>query len=412
MSLFTSTHFASTVATGKDWREAAKTVLEQLESIRTSGDEFNVGFLYISDHIAQDASSILNLFRSVLNIESWVGCIGIGVCACGQEYINEPAISAMIGRFDEADFCIFPPVSKDIGELSTTLGQWLSKTDPMMVLVHGTPTMQDNPSNILQALEQATNGFVCGGFSSSQTDHSQIANRVYNNDISGIAFSKDIKVATTFSQGCVPLGKSHTITHGDGQFIRSLDGERAIDVFEEEIRNLAKNLQEKDTKKNVVDKLFAASSGQEEPHEIQHILKGDVHIAFSDSQSDQDDYIVRNIINLDPEDGSLNVSRHVSPGETIRFVYRDNETIKQELCSSLVALRERVQKDTGAFEPKGALYISCIARAFDEMGEKQNGEMQLIQDIIGDVPLAGFYASGEVSNARLYSYTGVLILFL
>ena len=30
---------------------------------------------------------------------------------------------------------------------------------------------------------------------------------------------------------------------------------------------------------------------------------------------------------------------------------------------------------------------------------------------LGDVPLAGFYANGEISHNRLYGYTGVLTLF-
>ncbi len=38
--------------------------------------------------------------------------------------------------------------------------------------------------------------------------------------------------------------------------------------------------------------------------------------------------------------------------------------------------------------------------------------MRLIRDELGDLPLAGFYANGEISNNRLYGYTGVLALFL
>ena len=39
-------------------------------------------------------------------------------------------------------------------------------------------------------------------------------------------------------------------------------------------------------------------------------------------------------------------------------------------------------------------------------------EMAVIQDRLGDVPLVGFYANGEIANSRLYSYTGVLTLIL
>ena len=39
-------------------------------------------------------------------------------------------------------------------------------------------------------------------------------------------------------------------------------------------------------------------------------------------------------------------------------------------------------------------------------------ERSLIWDELGDFSLAGFYANGEISNDRLYGFTGVLTLFL
>ena len=64
MSLYTSSQFAAASATGTDWRDTSKAVLEKLEEVRTDGHQFNFGFLYITDHLADDAQSILNLFKS------------------------------------------------------------------------------------------------------------------------------------------------------------------------------------------------------------------------------------------------------------------------------------------------------------------------------------------------------------
>jgi small ligand-binding sensory domain FIST len=47
-----------------------------------------------------------------------------------------------------------------------------------------------------------------------------------------------------------------------------------------------------------------------------------------------------------------------------------------------------------------------------DFGDETNGELGLVQEVIGDIPLVGFYANGEISNHRLYGYTGVLILFI
>jgi len=62
-------------------------------------------------------------------------------------------------------------------------------------------------------------------------------------------------------------------------------------------------------------------------------------------------------------------------------------------------------------EPKAALYYSCVARGPNLFGANSE-EMKTIQAALGDdVPLVGFYANGEISNNRLYGYTGVLTLF-
>jgi small ligand-binding sensory domain FIST len=59
---------------------------------------------------------------------------------------------------------------------------------------------------------------------------------------------------------------------------------------------------------------------------------------------------------------------------------------------------------------RGGLYHTCLGRGRHLFGEA-SAELSLIRDLLGDVPLAGFYANGEISHNRLYGYTGVLTLF-
>ena len=35
----------------------------------------------------------------------------------------------------------------------------------------------------------------------------------------------------------------------------------------------------------------------------------------------------------------------------------------------------------------------------------------MIKDVLGDVPLVGFFANGEIFHNRFYAYTGVLSVF-
>ena len=412
MSLFTSSQFASAAAEGTDWRDVSKKVLEQLEAAKAQNRTFNFGFLYVSDYLSQDAESILNLFRSVLKIDNWVGTVGIGVCAGGEAFIDTPAISAMIGHFAEDDFCIFPGADSDYDESAATLAAWLKKRDPMLTFVHGDPLSEEDPARTIKVLEQTTGGFLSGGLSSSRNEHAQYAGDLYNGGVSGVMFSQNIPVATTLSQGCIPVGKIHIITRGDDHVIRELDSESALKVFETDIRTMAIKKIDVDPDTVLVTE-DAAQNRDVLPEEFKTLFKGEIHAAFPVSQSDQNDYLVRNIISFDPEDGSMLLSQNINTGESIMFVHRDDDTVQQDLSKCLMALRTRVTRDMGAFAPKGALYVSCVARAFSQIGtDPAQSEMRLIREIIGDVPLAGFYAGGEISNARLYGYTGILTLFL
>ena len=415
MSLYTSSQFASTAASGTDWRDTSRKVLETLEGARTEGDGFNFGFLYISDMLAEDAQSIVNLFRSVLNIENWVGSVGIGVCGVGEDLIDLPAISVMIGNFEAGQFCFFPKPDNTAPEGSAPhdLEAWLKTNDPMLAMVHGNPLAEEDPAYTLQQFAAMTGGFLVGGLSSARGKHFQILGGVVNGNLSGVVFSQNIPVATSISQGCDPIGPAHVITKGDEHTIRELDGRSAVEVFEDDLRSMTIKKIDKDPNEIILD------DPDHIPEEFQTLIKGEMHVAFPVPGTDQNDYLVRNIIGMDPDEGTISVAQQVAYGDNILFVRRDDNTVKSDLSSVLLKLRERVIRDTGGFNPKAAIYVSCVARAFSNFGPDAqgqppipSGEMALVREIIGDVPLAGFYAGGEISNARLYGYTGVLTLFL
>lgn len=406
MSLFTSTHFASASAAGIDWRDTSKNVLEKLDGVRTDDDSFNFGFIYISDHLAEDATSILNLFKSVLKIDNWVGSIGMGVLGCGQSFIDQPAISAMIGRFDPDSFCIFPVEGEDQSGIS----KWLGSHTPMLGVVHGDPMAEKDPQEVLQGLAETTNSFLVGGLSSSRKQHYQIANELYENSVSGAFFSEQIEVSTTLSQGCYPISPVRTITKTDENVILEIDDRPALDVLEEDLRTHYAEKERKDIKSLTIG-LRDIETSDHVPVEFKPLFTGQIHAAFPFSQSDRQDYSVRSITGVFADERSLAVAEHVDVGRGILFAKRDEGSVMGDLSESLEALRKRVEAERGEFKPKGALYISCVARGFSQEPTTEQNETDIIFDLFGALPTAGFYAGGEISNARLYGYTGVLVLF-
>ena len=414
MTLFTSTKFASAAASGTDWRDTCKSVLEELGQARTDGDGFNIGFLYVTDGLAEDVESILTLFQSVTGIDLWTGCVGVGVCGCGEELTDGPAISAMIGRIPEGHVHPFSATHSEKDKVKGDVSPWLDRHDPMLVLMHGSAVSDNHPEWMSARIAETVGGFAVGGLTSSGGQHIHYAGDMMTNGFSGLIFSDDIPVSTVVSQGCAVIGPAHTVTEARGHIVTGLDGHRPFEVFIRDLKTMAQEKTGLDPDKVMLD---TNQDGEPDiPPDLQDLFEGDVHVALPVRGSDTKDFLVRNLAGLDAENGSIALSCPVENGEQIVFVHRNAAIMRSELSHRLVGLRTRIHKEHGVFEPKGALYISCAARSsvpFSESGaDDAGGEMALIREVIGDVPLAGFYAGGEISGGRLYGYTGILILFL
>jgi small ligand-binding sensory domain FIST len=58
----------------------------------------------------------------------------------------------------------------------------------------------------------------------------------------------------------------------------------------------------------------------------------------------------------------------------------------------------------------GAIYVSCAGRGGPHFGGP-SAEMHIVRRALGDVPLVGFFAGGEIAHQALHGYTGVLTVF-
>jgi small ligand-binding sensory domain FIST len=407
MTTTASTDFISTASTGENWRDISKKALEQLETFKTEGFKPNVGFIYMTEELAADASSILTLFRSVTGVENWSGCAALGVCANGEEFIRQPALSVLIGQIPADQVRAFHAVVPNFKKLHSELEPWLNRHDPMLTFVHVDSFADTHPAQALEEIDAMVGGFMVGGLASAQKESAIIGREVTRNGISGFVFSQDVAVATGLSQGCVPMGPSRQISKGDDHVVAFLSGRVPFEVFSEDMSAMAeKRLGYKPGEQFL-------QSGNMTP-ELTKLLSGETHAAFPVTGTDQRDFMVRNIVAIDPETGVIAVGEALEDNQEMMFVYRDDETVRTDLSATLVALRKRVLHERGEFKPKAALYVSCVARMNVSFGGNgmPGGEMALVKEILGDIPITGFYANGEISNNRLYGYTGVIALFL
>lgn len=399
MTSFSSRRFVSSCAHGVDWRQAAAQCLQELSDLRTPDDGVNFGFLYISDTLADEARTILHLFQEATGVEAWIGTVGIGVFGTDGSHFNEHAISAMIGRLPEDCFQILPGFSeKSLGVARELIAPWLSTHGAVLGMVHGDPGMGD-PQTTLELLNEYCGAFPVGGMSASRGAQPQFCGTISTGAVSGALFDHQQPVLIGLTQSCAALGGPHMITGMDEFMITQLDGKPALEVMSAALQLAAPD-----------DDDAPGAAGQKGGAAIGHPgmdMTGEVLAALPVKGSDTGDFLVRNIAGIDPQDGWIAVADDLKEGDEILFVQRQADTALRDMQTML----EKLKKRCGEKTPTGGVYISCAARANDMFPEERT-ELDMIRETFGDIPLTGFYASGEISGARLYTYSGVLTLFL
>ena len=365
---------------GSDWASCAKACLNDLGDVPPGA---NLGFLYTTDVLADDLSSILAFLRAKTGIQDWVGSVGLGIAAAGVEVYDRPAAAVLVAALPEDSFRVFAPLggSADDGGLAAFRNDhnaWLAEHGPVFGVAHGDPRTRAL-DEILRTLTAATSAFLVGGLSASRGGLPQIAGAVTEGGLSGVLFDPGIQVAVGLTQGCTPIGKTRTITSLEDDAIMELDDRPALEVFKEDIGELL-------------------------AHDLRRV-GGYIFAGFPIPGSDTGDYLVRNLTGIDLGRGCIQVGEPLEEGRRVVFCRRDHDSAHADLRRMLKDVKRRAGD-----RAKAALYFSCIARGRNLFGE-QSEELKLVQDALGELPLAGFFANGEISNDRLYGYTGVLAVF-
>ncbi len=370
------TPFKVAHARAEDWAHAAKECTDRLNPLPPGS---NFGLIYLTDDLAEDLPSVLTYLRQKTGITDWVGSVGIGICANEAEYFDEPALAVMVAAFPDGTYRVFPSITQVADQLSESDKTWIADKGAFFGLVHGDPGNADT-ADLIVSLADMGPTFLVGGITSSRSACHQVAGRVTGGGLSGVLFAPEIAVATGHSQGCTPIGDSHVVSDCLDNILIGLDGRLALDVLKE------------DAGPWLADDLNRAA--------------GYIHIALPVEGSDTGDYTVRNLSGIDPVRGWLAIGNQLELGTRILFVRRDPETARADLRTSMKQLGHRLEG-----VPKGGVYVSCLARGINFFGSAGE-EMAIIREVLGDVPLIGFYAGGEISSSRIYTHTGVLSLFL
>ena len=374
MSGVLARQFVAAHARGDHWASVTKACTGRLGELP---DGANLGFVYVTDALAGDLASVLTFLRERTRIADWVGSVGLGVCAAGQEYFDEPALAVLVAALPPDSFRLFTPSRANLAKLSQD--RWFERVRPMVGIVHGDPRDAGIGATVATLAAEASL-FLVGGLAASADSPVQVAGRIVEGGLSGVLLAPDIPVITGLTQGCSPIGPIRRVTEARDNILMAIDERPALEVFRDDIGELlSRDL------RRVAGLIFAG---------------------FPVSGSDTGDYLVRNLVGIDARQQWLAVAHEVAPGDRVLFCRRDPASAAADLDRMLTDLKRRANG-----VPRGGLYFSCVGRGPNLFG-KPSRELAMISEALGDFPLAGFFGNGEIAHDRLYGYTGALALFL
>jgi small ligand-binding sensory domain FIST len=380
--------FASGHATHPDWRMALSMAAAQVDSQLSTQAVPTLGFVYFCDHYAAHADALLAALRQRWPGVAWVGSVGLGVLASGVEYFDEPALVLLLAGLPREQFRVFSGA------------QPLSGFDAFSALVHADPGTPDLAELLVELSQRTASGYLFGGLAASRNGTHHVADGVWQGALSGVAFSQEVALVSRVTQGCQPIGPARRVTSAEHNRVLTLDGEPALRCL---LRDLDATLDEPRT---LLPKLRGTLVGLSEETEA---LLGRGAMFGTDTR-------VRHLAGVDPAREVVALTDRVRQGMRLAFCRQDMHAARRDLVRICSEIRDDLGPDPdrgAAAEGRrilGAIYVSCCGRGGPHFGAP-SAEAQIVQHALGDVPLAGFFAGGEVARHHLYGYTGVLTVF-
>ncbi|HUG67563.1 MAG TPA: FIST C-terminal domain-containing protein, partial [Pirellulaceae bacterium] len=232
---------------------------------------------------------------------------------------------------------------------------------------------------------------VIGGMASAATQPGEncliFGSNVYRDGAVAVLVHGDVAIRSIVSQGCRPIGEHFVITKAERNVIQELGGVPAYQRLIEVYATLATHEQE--------------------------MLRRGLHVGrvVSEYQDkfEQGDFLVRNVMGVDQESGAIVLGDYVRPGQTVQFHVRDADTADGELKQMLAAIKHAPEA-----KPRAALLFTCNGRG-TRLFPEPNHDAEAIGDALGNSPLAGFFAAGEMGPVGgknfLHGFTASIAVF-
>jgi small ligand-binding sensory domain FIST len=359
--------------------------------------------VFATSHYHHDYPLILNILHDLTTPKQLCGCSAYGVLTEKEEVEQGPSIAvlALSSKSLKIDTFLIQNIFNRQSEAGAELSRLLttdSRENPLMCLFPDTFNFQFEQfyQGLVSSVpfQEAHLPEMIGGGASedgSANETFQFHGRsVTSNSISGLLISGNFQYEAGVTHACHPIGTSLMVTKSKGNVVYEICGKPATESFTELFK----------------DKLHH----QEELEDAASLILVGLGFNPCNTSLQNKEYVVRNILSLNPEEGTLTVSGHIEEGKVISYMVRDPKRAYQEAEEMVTELSKKFPENA----PKFGIYINCCGRGNSLYGKK-NIDTSLIRKYFGQMPLIGFFSYAEIAptacGPQWHNYSAVLAIF-
>jgi small ligand-binding sensory domain FIST len=352
--------------------------------------------VFCTFHHRESYKEVLESVCNVIGTANVVGCSSYGVIANSEEIEGTPGIAVLAVYSDNVRATPFLVHHTNDGGLGAGINigsQLIPTRGKNAILTLVSDPFYVYPELLFRGVESQLGKIPIVGAAASEHPASRetyefLGDRVETGAIAGLMIEGDFTHEIGITQGCQPVGEPCVITRAENNIIFELDGKPAFQVLKEQVpKGLLEDMQ------SLIYLLFVGF-----PPDV------------SQSEIVGGEYLVRNLLGLDPASGAVAVAHQVQVGQTITFTMRNSEMARKDLNQMLLRLKPLRESDRPF---RFGFYFNCLGRGSSLYGH-QGIDTAYINHILGEIPIIGFCGNSEFAPLRgtnyLFTYTGVLVL--
>jgi small ligand-binding sensory domain FIST len=196
-----------------------------------------------------------------------------------------------------------------------------------------------------------------------------------------------VDMRSCVSQGARPIGPEMVITAAEGNVVHELASRPALRRLTDAIEELS-----------IEERMLAARG----------LLLG-VVIDENQPEYERGDFLVRGLLGVEEESGTVTVGEHVRVGQTVRMHVRDARSADEDLRQ---VLDGQLRDLSGP--PAGALLFTCNGRG-SQMFDTPDHDASALARALGGAPAAGVFCAGEIGpvgpRSFLHGFTATVAVF-